>query len=211
MKKKLIPALLGLVMAGIAGGAMAANPVLLSSTGGKYCYDFGGYIPSIDSPVVGGLYRAAKEASFYGDERSYVASGFGRACLTAPIAALLPHTGAGGVYAPWFDYTERVSSYQWVSGGDNPSFRVESYHNKEAPILCPDNHAPIRVHSYRRSDGVSANPVHHGDISPWGVHPSYPAYFISRGDFVASLVGSYWLEPSKKWPVDVCVKTDTTM
>ncbi len=35
-----------------------ANPVGWTAPGGnlsgQYCYDFGGYIPSVDSPVIGG-------------------------------------------------------------------------------------------------------------------------------------------------------------
>lgn len=137
-KLKLFFALLGLAMGGTATGAMAASPTLISSSTGFNCYNFNDYIPSTDSPVVGGWMT-------YASGEHYIAP-FGQMCTNSKFGAISGiwySAGAASVAAPWEH-----------GCGDNGCAPLYVDIAPGMFGICPNNTATIKIDKYLRSDGV---------------------------------------------------------
>lgn len=138
MNGKIISAMLGLALAGMSAGAAAA-PTLISNASAFSgpCYNFNNYIPSTDTPVIGGAVTATKDIYSDGGTIVTIYRGFGNVC--SPVALVLaPHTSLMGYLA----------YYTQVYGVQNEWFRVPN-----TKVTCPFNSAPIKVSGYTRTDG----------------------------------------------------------
>ncbi len=231
VKNGFLAALLALATLAISPGAIAGAPTLISSATGKYCYDFGNYIPSTDSPVVGGVWRVKAElepVSSYPMLTRPAIFGFGKACFSTPLSwsaspvnsptngRLLPYTSSNySDNGAWFYYFENTGlGYKscGCSGDSGGTCYCATTVPIEAPLLCQANHAVIKTTGYVRSDGVSkpTQPIHPYDA--WESNYAYSATnAVSAGVYVYSSAYSGWLEPNPNTlQAEVCVKTDTS-
>lgn len=213
MNGKLFQMILGMAVVGVAfsgGEAFAAAPTLISSDAGRYCYDFGNYIPSTDSPVVGGFYvgtlgtdGAVGEAYFNGD----AIFGFGKACTETPLSE-----GANGGVARW----SNVGQLLYYTGASyDVGGRWYGYSNDTGnlrPLRCPFNHAMIKTDGYLRSDGVQrpSQPLHPYSVSGYA-HGYSATWALATGRYVNSATYPGYLEFKDQAITSyLCVKTDTT-
>lgn len=228
VKNGFLAALLALATLAISPGAIAGAPTLISSAPGKYCYDFGNYIPSTDSPVVGGVYWSYRGGGAYSTDKVPIIFGFGKVCTTIPMVwgAAAAYYNPGGYPSYINGYLLPYTSSNYSGGGQwNHYYIVESYQvpdfnggtstaykYRQPPVMCQANHAAIRVYNYKRSDGISrpSQPIHPYDASNTTSGYAY-SWALSSGVYVASSAYPGWVEPNPaNIEMDVCVKTDTT-
>lgn len=196
--KKMITRLAILVIAGLTSTAMA-NPVLISSAAGRYCYDFGHYVPSSDTPVIGGSMFMG--ASYYL---------YGKRCVNLPYGGYRDPANT----TPIWQATHFYKDSRVPESGIYFSMVINQDTYMWTPAMfstCPDNSASFDVPGYVRSDGLSDHPPMNYYSFGWGGwavnNPVYWAAGATPG-FVA-VSGGYRL-PSAKHTHNVCVKTDTT-
>lgn len=158
----------------------ALNPTLIGSNPGvaQFCYDANNYIPSNDSPVVGGwtaIYTQNPEGTInYSLPLGYMIRPFGKFCTDRQLTNTTADANYNSDPVAGRKLRYSGASSEWYIGG--AAQIVSSCYDcttvygahKEYPAIgmaCPPNTAPIRVSGYVRSDGGSMTaPLHAYDI-----------------------------------------------
>lgn len=152
--------LMGVLMLAGASSAIAGAPTAIANNTGysAACYDFNDYIPSTDSPVVGGA-SVLRTKSGYGQGR-FATHFFGKVCTSTPLNYAPGSWAAIGYLTYYGSY-----SSEWYNSGPSEQEVVclipnyyggACYGDVPEPalkVVCPFNTAPIKVSGYTRSDG----------------------------------------------------------
>ena len=183
-KKNLTASLISIVI--LLGGAQAyaGTPTLISSAGGVNCYNFNDYIPSTDSPVIGGWMTYSNKWSVRISWSTYRTEG---SHYVAPFGVMCSNSGFGAIGGTWYGAGTSVTTAPWTPEctGDNICGTLYADVPPSVRGICPNNTATIKVDKYLRSDGV------------WMIPPA--------SNYIGG-AGGFHQTPSAVW---LCVKTDT--
>lgn len=179
--------------------AQTAYTALGGNLYGQYCYDFGNYIPSVDSPVTGGYVPYG-----YVADRAPGAGGgsfwaYGVVCFNIPYGGPVdPNNNANMARHPYYLGTAfyadpRVAGLFWSGKFVYDSSSSSYIWAVAIEASCPRNSAMISVPGYKRSDGVDIPPLN---------------YYSSAGGVLAQGNAAMHTGVAARRHA-VCVKTDT--
>lgn len=198
-----------------ASTASLANPVAWTAPGGnfagQYCYDFGGYVPAVDSPVTGGWIAIGGAFSPYGV-----------VCVNMIYGGALDPYGWSNINTAYknsrfYRDTRAPSGGIYFSVGvasdcSDPYNPCTNYFVGKTELSCPKNRATIGVGGYTRSDGVT----NHAPLGAYsftgGSTYCIDCMLAIKNTYALNLVasGGNYVSTSAARSHVACVKTDTS-